>query len=87
MRFRSPLLWLICALALPAHAAPRTCLVVGVTDGDRLTVRCDSSGGGLFELQDAAREQRLGLWQDADPTPPWDWRQKQRERRWDDALF
>jgi endonuclease YncB( thermonuclease family) len=28
----------------------------------------------MRDLQDAARLARLGLWQDADPTPPWVWR-------------
>jgi endonuclease YncB( thermonuclease family) len=29
----------------------------------------------LHPLQDAARAQRLGLWSDAAPIPPWEWRQ------------
>lgn len=29
----------------------------------------------LYPLQDAARAQRLGLWSDAKPIPPWEWRQ------------
>ena len=28
----------------------------------------------LRGLQDEAREARLGLWQDSEPTPPWVWR-------------
>ena len=26
-----------------------------------------------------ARQQRMGLWQDKDPTPPWDWRRQPRQ--------
>ncbi|MGJ7528843.1 thermonuclease family protein [Variovorax sp. GB1P17] len=147
------------------HAAPRTCLVVGISDGDTLTARCGrigayervrvriaaidapekaqpygqrskqalsdmcfreqaliteidtdrygrtvadvscsgedagsrmvsqgwawvydynrlatKRGGGLFKLQDGARAKRLGLWADAKPTPPWEWRKRQREQ-------
>jgi endonuclease YncB( thermonuclease family) len=29
----------------------------------------------LYPLQDAARSARLGLWADAAPVPPWEWRQ------------
>jgi endonuclease YncB( thermonuclease family) len=36
-------------------------------------------GGGLFKLQESAREQRLGLWAGAKPTAPWEWRRRQRE--------
>lgn len=32
----------------------------------------------LQEAERAAREQRLGLWADPDPVPPWDWRRHQR---------
>ncbi len=32
------------------------------------------------EAQQAAKEQRLGLWQEADPTPPWDWRRAKKSR-------
>jgi endonuclease YncB( thermonuclease family) len=38
-------------------------------------------GGGLFRLQDEARAQRLGLWADPQPTPPWAWRREQRDER------
>ena len=29
----------------------------------------------LYPLQDAARAARRGLWADAQPLPPWEWRQ------------
>jgi len=35
---------LLLALPFAAQAAPRTCLVVGVTDGDTLTARCGAAG-------------------------------------------
>ena len=44
-------------------------------------------GGGLFKLQDSARTQRLGLWAGARPTPPWEWRRRQRESQSSDSLF
>ncbi|MFM9924890.1 thermonuclease family protein [Variovorax sp. H27-G14] len=156
---------IFCLLGVPllSHAAPRTCLVVGISDGDTLTARCGRSGayervkvriaaidapeksqpygqrskqalsslcfqekariteidtdrygrtvadvdcngedvgtrmvsdgwawvydynriatkrgGGLFRLQNSARARHLGLWTDAKPTPPWDWRKRQR---------
>jgi endonuclease YncB( thermonuclease family) len=28
----------------------------------------------LYPLQDVARSDRLGLWADAAPVPPWEWR-------------
>lgn len=31
------------------------------------------------EAESSARSARRGLWQDADPTPPWDWRRRGRE--------
>ncbi|WP_237763205.1 thermonuclease family protein [Thiobacillus denitrificans] len=33
----------------------------------------------LLALQREARRQRIGLWQDAAPTPPWAWRRAQSE--------
>lgn len=32
----------------------------------------------LYALQDGARVARLGLWSDATPTAPWDWRAQRR---------
>jgi len=32
---------------------------------------------GLLALQREARRERIGLWQDAAPTPPWAWRRAQ----------
>lgn len=31
------------------------------------------------ELESAARKRRIGLWQDADPVPPWEFRRKSRK--------
>jgi len=31
--------------------------------------------------EEAARSSRLGLWADATPTPPWDWRKQQRTNK------
>jgi endonuclease YncB( thermonuclease family) len=33
----------------------------------------------LYQVQDGARSAKLGLWADASPTPPWEWRRQQRE--------
>ncbi|MHB1117178.1 thermonuclease family protein [Sideroxydans sp.] len=33
------------------------------------------------EAEDAARSSHRGLWADAAPTPPWDWRKQQRTRK------
>lgn len=35
---------------------------------------------GLAELEERAREARLGLWADEDPQPPWLWRSQRRKR-------
>ncbi len=44
-------------------------------------------GGRLDELQRSARTQRAGLWAGARPTPPWKWRQRQREKASDGFQF
>ena len=31
------------------------------------------------DAQQAAQSSQMGLWQDRDPTPPWDWRRNQRQ--------
>ena len=36
----------------------------------------------LYPLQDAARTQRLGLWSEANPIPPWDWRAAKRTQEY-----
>lgn len=33
----------------------------------------------LYGLQSEARAAKRGLWQDAKPVPPWEWRQAQRQ--------
>ncbi len=38
------LLSILLTLPLALHAAPRTCLIVGVTDGDTLKARCGAPG-------------------------------------------
>jgi endonuclease YncB( thermonuclease family) len=35
----------------------------------------------LASAEEAARKAKQGLWADANPIPPWDWRQSERERR------
>lgn len=34
----------------------------------------------LYRLQDDAKQARRGLWVDANPVPPWDWRRNQSSR-------
>ncbi len=34
----------------------------------------------LLPLEDEAKKQRLGLWADNDPVPPWKWRHKQKRK-------
>lgn len=39
-----------------------------------------SRDASLGELEKNARAERRGLWQDQNPTPPWEWRRQKRER-------
>lgn len=36
----------------------------------------------LLRAEDAARQARLGLWQDPRPMPPWEWRRLKRSEKW-----
>ena len=36
------------------------------------------SNRGLYNLQNAAQSKRKGLWADANPSPPWEWRKQRR---------
>lgn len=37
-----------------------------------------SSHESYAQLETAARKQKIGLWQDANPTPPWNWRKPKK---------
>ena len=37
-----------------------------------------SKEAALYQLENEAKQHRLGLWADAEPTPPWAWRKKTR---------
>lgn len=39
-----------------------------------------SRDSSLGELEEKARAERRGLWQDPNPMPPWEWRRQKRER-------
>lgn len=40
--------------------------------------RYASPASPLYSLQDEARAERIGLWHDAQPVPPWEWRRAKR---------
>ena len=37
-----------------------------------------SKEAALYQLEDEAKQHRIGLWTDAEPTPPWAWRKRAR---------
>ncbi|MCJ8209267.1 thermonuclease family protein [Mucilaginibacter sp. RS28] len=43
-----------------------------------------SNNATLAALQAEAQQKQLGLWQDANPTPPWEFRQNKREHKSND---
>jgi endonuclease YncB( thermonuclease family) len=43
-------------------------------------VRFAPKNSELYEVERRAKEQRLGLWRYEAPAPPWEWRQRNRER-------
>lgn len=38
----------------------------------------------LYDIQEAARADKVGLWQDANPVAPWLWRKQRRNQQLDD---
>ena len=44
-------------------------------------VRYAPKGSPLYRLQTEATLERRGLWSDADPVAPWDWRQAERAKK------
>lgn len=47
-----------------------------VAEGFAWVYRQYSKDGDLLSLEGEARRLRLGLWADASPTPPWEWRHR-----------
>ena len=41
-------------------------------------VKCVAANSPLYNFEAAAKSNRLGLWADAHPIPPWDWRTTKR---------
>ncbi|PAW94833.1 hypothetical protein CKK33_15560 [Mucilaginibacter sp. MD40] len=54
-----------------------------VKNGYAWQYRAYSKSMELAMLEQQARQSRLGLWQDANPTPPWNFRKGEREQRLD----
>ncbi|OOQ59375.1 thermonuclease family protein [Mucilaginibacter pedocola] len=52
-----------------------------VKNGYAWQYRAYSKSMELAELELKARQNRLGLWQDANPTPPWDFRKEAKTQR------
>lgn len=98
----NPALGLLAALLIPLQASAGTLTghVVGVTDGDTITLLDSSKEQHKIRLagidapekeqspadrdlyaaaENAARAKRVGLWSDAAPVAPWDFRKMKRE--------
>ena len=54
-----------------------------VKNGYAWQYRAYSKDMALALLEQRARENRLGLWQDVNPTPPWDFRKGEKQHRVD----
>ncbi|AMR33749.1 hypothetical protein A0256_21090 [Mucilaginibacter sp. PAMC 26640] len=54
-----------------------------VKNGYAWQYRAYSKDMALALIEERAREQRLGLWQDANPTPPWNFRKEAKQMRTD----
>ena len=52
-----------------------------VKQGYAWQYRAYSQNMELAGLEEQARESKLGLWQDANPTPPWDFRKNEKTQR------
>ncbi|WP_186458727.1 thermonuclease family protein [Mucilaginibacter achroorhodeus] len=52
-----------------------------VKNGYAWQYRAYSKSMEMAMLEQQARQSRLGLWQDANPTPPWNFRKGERENR------
>ena len=50
-----------------------------VCDGYAWHFKKYSDDPELAKCEENARKQHLGLWQDAHPTPPWEWRKRKRK--------
>lgn len=73
-------LTLVLLMAGAAHASePFRGKVVGVADGDTLTVLTDTTQVKVRLAERLARESGLGLWVDAAPTAPWLFRKAKRK--------
>lgn len=62
------------------HAEGRDVNREQVARGMAWMYRRYTSDTAYAQAEDAARAKRLGLWQDANPVPPWDYRSANRDR-------
>jgi len=51
---------------------------VQIKQGMAWVYRKYSKEAALYQLEDEAKQHRLGLWADTEPTPPWAWRRMAR---------